>query len=167
MSNTTFQTIREKTSALKAQIATLQAEAAEQIKPLLQQFLADHPQVEAVQWHQYTPYFNDGDECVFRLGEIGFKFVGDDEEAGDYEDGFHEGFHNASPDGTTRGYSYRDSFDETGPSFAVCSRETEAACRALSSELSGMEDELKVLFGDHVEITVTKDGVDVSEYDHD
>ena len=30
-------------------------------------FFAANPQVKRVWWSQYTPYFNDGDECVFSV----------------------------------------------------------------------------------------------------
>lgn len=170
MTAITFESIRNRTQELQKQIAALQSEAAEQIKPLLQQFITDNPQVEAVRWHQYTPYFNDGDECTFRLGDAQFKFPGDDE-GGDYEDGFYEAFPNdLSDDGTLRGRRYESRgeprFYQSGPSLELCSLETGRVCEALANELSGLEDALKTLFGDHVKVTVTKSGVNVEEYDH-
>lgn len=53
------------------------------------------------------------------------------------------------------------------PGLEVCSIETQQACEQLSEELSGLEDALKTLFGDHVKVIVTKDGVEVEEYEHD
>jgi hypothetical protein len=143
---TTFDDIRSKTSALKEQITKLQAEAAEQIKPLLQQFIQDHPQVEEIKWTQYTPYFNDGEECVFRVHKPSFKFVGDDS---DYD---------TWTIGSNSKYS---------PSSEICSSETALACKALEEDLKSLEDELKLLFGDHAEVVVTKDGVEVGEYEHE
>lgn len=32
-------------------------------------FFAANPQVDGVLWSQYTPYFNDGDECVFGVND--------------------------------------------------------------------------------------------------
>ena len=29
-------------------------------------FFDKNPEISVVKWQQYTPYFNDGDECVFR-----------------------------------------------------------------------------------------------------
>ena len=161
----TFETIRAKTAALQEQIKALQAEAAEQIKPLLMQFITDNPQVEKVQWTQYTPYFNDGDTCEFRLNEPYFFFVGEDE---DEDDEGHYSFGNAIGNGV-RGYRYRGEFEAASylPTLEVCSFETQRACEALAKELSGLEDALKTLFGDHVKVIVTKDGVEVEEYDHD
>lgn len=165
---TTFETIRAKTAALQEQIKALQAEAAEQIKPLLQQFITDNPQVAKVFWTQYTPYFNDGDTCEFRLNDIQFLFTGEEV---DEDDEGHYSFGNAIRDGV-RGYRYdhRGGKFEPGswlPTLEVCSVETQAACEALQTELNGLEDALKTLFGDHVKVIVTADGVEVEEYDHD
>ena len=166
--NPTFEAIRQKTAALQEQIKALQAEAAEQIKPLLMQFITDNPQVERVQWTQYTPYFNDGDECTFRLNEPEFFFGGEESD----EDGYEEGttsFGNAIKDGV-RGYQWNsEPFrpSEYLPTLEACSVETQRACEALAKELGGLEDALKTLFGDHVKVIVTRDGVEVEEYDHD
>jgi hypothetical protein len=47
-------------------------------------FLAENPLVERVYWTQYTPYFNDGDTCYFRVKEPCFSVFGD-EDASEYE----------------------------------------------------------------------------------
>jgi hypothetical protein len=44
--------------------------------------------VESVRWTQYTPYFNDGEPCVFGANDCYVKLAGADEEAGDDGDGF-------------------------------------------------------------------------------
>lgn len=33
-------------------------------------FFEAHPEIKVVYWVQYTPYFNDGDQCVFNVGEV-------------------------------------------------------------------------------------------------
>lgn len=48
--------------------------------------VVEHPAVEYITWHQYTPYFNDGDPCTFSAGDINVKLTGVDE-GGDYDDG--------------------------------------------------------------------------------
>lgn len=44
------------------------------------------PELGLITWNQYTPYFNDGDECVFRVNDIFavHKEVFDDEEYSEY-----------------------------------------------------------------------------------
>src|SRR5688500_4573732 len=43
--------------------------------------------VEAVRWEQYTPYFNDGEACVFYPTEPRFKIAGMEKE-GDWYDNY-------------------------------------------------------------------------------
>jgi hypothetical protein len=140
-----FEQIRAKTAALNEQIAALQKEAAEMIKPMLSEFIKANPQVEQVYWTQYTPYFNDGDPCVFRVNEPYFVFIGDDEE---YD-------------------AWSISKSEYAPAQETCSAETAAACSALAKELASLDGPLETLFGDHVKVIVTAGGVDVDEYSHD
>ncbi len=35
-----------------------------------------HKLVTGVAWNQYTPYWNDGEPCTFRVGEVTFSFAG-------------------------------------------------------------------------------------------
>lgn len=119
-------------------------QAQEILAPGLKQFLHDHPDVEAIRWEQYTPYFNDGEECVFGVGELHYKLVGAEEDDEEFE--------------CLSTYGKPEGFDQQ-PWFIALS-ELEAA-------LSGSEDELKAAFGDHVRVIVTKEGVDVEEYSHD
>ena len=141
--------IRAKTASLNEQIAALRKEAADQVKPLLQEFMKDHPEVKGIKWAQYTPYFNDGDPCTFSVSAFGFFFEGDDLDGSHYDGEL-----------PWRGY---EGWDKAN----VCSLETHDACVALAKELGNMEDVLETLFGDHVSVSVTPDGVSVDEYDHD
>lgn len=52
----------------------------------LRQFLLDHPDIDKLAWHQYTPYFNDGDECIFRVFDLHAHIVSpvDQEEDGEH-----------------------------------------------------------------------------------
>lgn len=54
-----FKTFEAKKKALTEQ---LKQEFPALLKPLFEKY----PSVEKIRWAQYTPYFNDGDECVFR-----------------------------------------------------------------------------------------------------
>jgi hypothetical protein len=44
--------------------------------------------VDAIVWHQYTPYFNDGDPCVFHMSLNGFVFKSSQEEEEAEPEGF-------------------------------------------------------------------------------
>lgn len=149
-------------TSLKALIAK-QAEVKKEIKEngkeaLKEAFAAffdKNPQCKALRWRQYTPYFNDGDSCTFsvRDAEVSMDFTAED--AGDYEDGFD---------------SYSNYYDERGK-YADISRESIEAWKKATrdaDELVGCDEELfEMVFGDHVEVTATREGFDIDSYDHD
>jgi hypothetical protein len=108
-----------------------------EFKVIFKQIFDAYPSVKKVGWTQYTPYFNDGDACVFRVNDL---YVLDDTVDPDLEDEI---------------YEWKYSYEEY------------PLIEQLASVLSSSEDILLQLFGDHVLIIATKDGIDVSEYDHD
>ncbi len=52
------------------------------IRALFKDLFAAFPGMTAVEWAQYTPYFNDGDPCIFRLNDPYFRFVDMDPDIG-------------------------------------------------------------------------------------
>lgn len=42
------------------------------VKDVISEFMTKYPTVRAVRWHQYTPYFNDGDACTFTVGNMAY-----------------------------------------------------------------------------------------------
>ena len=45
--------------------AQLKEKGSKFFEPVFQKFFDSDPIIESVSWTQYTPYFNDGDECTF------------------------------------------------------------------------------------------------------
>lgn len=117
------------------------------ISPGLQLFMQEHPEIEALRWEQFTPYFNDGAPCEFGVRDLYYKLVGVDE-GGDYDDGFEYPSTYQKPDGFAEQQWFKDVSE-------------------LSEALQSAPDELLAAFGDHVRVIVTKSGVDVEEYEHD
>lgn len=120
-----------------------QEKFAELVRPLL-----DSDEVDAIRWAQYTPFFNDGDVCEFSTGELTMKLRGDDE-SGELDDGFmwsYEVRRNASCSATTKNY-----FAELGDALGV----------------GRFESFLYDQFGDHAEVTVTREKVTIESYDHE
>jgi len=106
-------------------------------KPLFEKY----PFVVAVKWKQFTPYFNDGDVCRFSVREMFFKLQDTAEDAGDYEDGFD--------------YSYG------------LKGEQKQAADAFEDVIGVDEETMEMVFGEHSEVTVDKDGITVEDYsDH-
>lgn len=152
------------------------------------------PEVEAVRWHQYTPYFNDGEACEFSIYEAHVKFAGDDD-SGESEDGFrdasgvyppgywetHERKHSTSQwNGVTRRYDYVVVAGDPNKAEAsykdldyyvngVLRKDIEAAHEAFNNAVgSGAHYvDLRKHFGDPAEVTATREGFDVEFYDHD
>lgn len=125
--------------------------AAELLKPALKLFMQEHTDVKAVGWTQYTPHFNDGDVCVFRVSDLYFSMekVSD---AGFYDEPWVE---------LDRDYKYQDTDN------IVISQKSHSALVKLGKLLSENEDALLAAFGDGVSVVVTAKGVEVEEYDHD
>jgi hypothetical protein len=135
----------------------------EELAPLVQAVL-DDPLIEEFGWNQYTPYFNDGEECVFGAMPPWFKTVGwepSEEDDGEY---LNEvlGVDYSHP---VLG-GFKDWRDET---YSGEHPATWKACRDLSAALQGGEFDhaLLDLFGDHAEIKVRRDGITVDTYHHD
>lgn len=120
-------------------------EAKAILAPGLQQFMKEHPEVTAIGWTQYTPYFNDGETCEFSVGEI-YASIAEERADSFYDEGWVE------------------LYNKTAEGFSDA---TWAALQGLNKTLSGAEYELLAAFGDHVKVVVTQEGVEVEEYDHD
>jgi len=105
-------------------------------KAFLKDWFEKHPNVYGVKWTQYTPYFNDGDACVFGLGGVySYKT----------KEAFESGDAPYDCDGAEEVYG-RGTFEET---------------------LDSIVDILEAAFGDHVEVSATRDEITVDEYSHD
>lgn len=141
-----LQKLNELSTAMEAARKAAMEHGAAVLKEAMTEFFTTHPKVLGIRWRQYTPYFNDGDECVFGYYDLAYKLG---EDGGDYGDGYTDLPWDAKelPEGLTKA-ALKD-------------------LRALNKALSNMEDTLKTTFGDHVEVTVTKAGVTVDEYEHD
>ena len=88
------------------------------------------PSLKAVNWRQYTPYFNDGETCYYSSCHKDPEIEGED-----------------------------------------CGRRTERYTNIKSDIrefMSLFDDDLMMdLFGDHVKIIVTKEGITVEDYEHE
>ena len=99
-----------------------------------------HPELLSVRWTQYTPYFNDGEECVFDKHANGYTVKdaeGEEHEIEEYGD-------------------EEDPIDMT-------------AIYASIREFPDIDADIyKAAFGDHAEVRLDRDGtVTVEAYEHD
>lgn len=134
----------------------------EDLQPLIRAVL-DDPEIVEFGWRQYTPYFNDGDPCVFSAMEPWFRLTTDPDD-GDFDTYDHE--IDQHPRLSTRRWVGGRHEDQVLSPEDAARRER---CAALSSAIDGGEFENVLLeaFGDHAEITVRRDGISVDFYSHD
>ncbi len=144
---TKYESAMEEYKAARAELERMRKAAvsvcANAFKEVLQETFDKHPWVESVSFTQYTPYFNDGDECTFSVHA--------------YYDALYinsESFYDA-------GYRY-------DPKNRTMSKETEQAYKDFSKVIESFADEdMKEMFGDHVKVTITRSGINVEGYSHE
>lgn len=104
-------------------------------------FFKKNTQVESLRWTQYTPYFNDGEDCHFGVGDTMVKVEG------------------------LKGEEYYDGYVQE---YEIDNLTLKKAVLDLSKELSNMEEVCLMAFGDHKEITAYPNGkITVIDYDHE
>lgn len=124
----------------------------------------DNPELRWFSWVQYTPYFNDGESCVFSvIDSIRYQWGGnpDDLEEIDYYD-FPEISKWDIP--YIRGEKESSWRSEIDPTEVLAADALEPVINLLSA----IDDDIFLeVFGDHAMVIVTKDGIDIEEYEHD
>lgn len=152
----------EELKQMNAELEELKAKHLERSKEMFikvtVKLFERHPKLESFGWNQYTPYFNDGDECVFSANYDYPEINGENADDMDFEKELVTDY-NGVKDSTGNYPKVKN------PNF---SPELAAAEKDVKEFLSNVDDSvLRDLFGDHVEITVTVNGTEVDEYEHD
>lgn len=148
-----------------------QQEGQALFKDAFLEFFDKNPNINAVMWNQYTPYFNDGDECVFSVTGPRFTNAKDDDLNDISSYGEYEGENETIwvTDGTSELTSDRPYYKKTQDKVAASGGVDIDSCIFLEKLFldDAMEEILKALFDDHNHIIATRSGFDVSEYEHD
>jgi hypothetical protein len=142
-----------------------------ELRPLLEAVLGDEL-IASFGWRQYTPYFNDGDACVFSVHGFWVATVNDDPDTrtdnedlyiGEYQYGAHKSLGQRQ-----RRWSH-DRGDVDLLPYEGSNEATYDRCYELSRAIEGghFDNVLLDAFGDHAEIKVTRDGITVDSYSHD
>lgn len=141
----TLRALAKKTEDLKKEVTKEATKAGKkEIKAHLDEIFKANPDIKGIRWKQYTPYFNDGDPCEFSVHEALVSFG--EETGGDYDDGYV---------GT---YELKERKHKSLKDIREFSD-------LIQSE--GMSSVMETVFGDHVQVTVTPEDVEVEEYSHD
>lgn len=132
------------------------------LEPILRDLL-DDPSIAAFGWTQYTPYFNDGEPCVFRVHEPWFRTPNDSEDLDRYELEI-----DSHPTlGTRRWNGTAKKFEPVERSTAVLETRDHCSAFAGALESGAFNRVLLEAFGDHAEVKITRDGITVDSYEHD
>jgi hypothetical protein len=134
----------------KAKRANLVKELQTEFPSLITPLLSQSKKIESIGWRQYTPYFNDGDECVFGVHNDDIYVNGEDQ----YDMPF---VRKTVWDGSKSVPN-----EEADPHEIDIVEQIEKVLQSIP------EDFYKDLFGDHTAVTIHKDGrIETEEYDHD
>lgn len=136
-------------------------EAQNTLSEVFKEFFENNPEVTAVGWRQYIPYFNDGEPCEFRsYAEYAWATNTKDYSSIDY--------------GEYNGEDDEESIWIDDPDYGCLNEElipeqVDQEMKEVREFLSKIPEEIyQDMFGDHVKVYVTRSGVEVVEYtDHD
>lgn len=143
------------------------------VKELVKDLFTKCPEVEAIRWNQYTPYFNDGDECVFNVHDPEFLLTStfqslqsQDSKLPEITEGEDEDF-DAEMDEEEEwvdgwGFEYGNKKKPGKYSKALIK-----AVEEFTDAFGQLQDVFETCFGDHVQVTCTRKKISVSEYSHD
>ncbi len=165
-----FTNLIQTKAAFEAARQKLNEDFKESIKTIFESFFAANPEVYAFAWTQYTPYFNDGEPCEFGVNEIyAYKDTDAVREALEASDrsifwGEIDSEDDEDCEVNTRDQKYDSHAKKMVP---VKLEQYEHNTADLIRALNDFNDEFQYAFGDHVSVVVTRDGIDVEDFDHD
>jgi hypothetical protein len=161
--------MKDKLELLKekqSQISNLKNDVIELSSGIFEEFykyiFEKYPTLESFGWTQYTPYFNDGDVTIFSANTDYLNINGE------YVDGSNwsqktKVLNWGTWNKDTKKYEGRVEEDNVDYDPIL----TEASNEIVNFLEQFDNDFYLIKFGDHAEITVNKNGVDISDYDHD
>jgi hypothetical protein len=139
--------IKEKQNQLKEELTSL---GQNFFKEAVKAYFEEFPFVKAFAWRQYTPYFNDGDACIFGVDV-------------DYPAMLFEGEENDF-DNQWGGEYYISPWNKPESDYT----EKDKAFTALRTILSSVDvDVYQAMFGDHIRVIVTRDKIETEYLEHD
>jgi hypothetical protein len=141
-------------TTLEEKLKEVQNQGKQAISEAFVEFFEKCPDVEAVRWSQYAPYFNDGDACEFSVHELEVRLK-------DEEDFADQWSLNYELNKSKHGGAFNREVDVEHPVVKIL----EPISDALQS--SAMSSTMEAIFGNHVQVTVTRDGMEIDEHDHD
>ncbi len=174
---------REKAEQARKQIEDARQQRASAIRDALEEgftpIFDEFPFLGSIAWTQYRPYFNDGDLCVFssQFTEPSLNSLKDIEDGTAVEYGYENGEDFNVKSGPTLGWGANErpnpDFD---PQYEACNKAVQEFCSLIAGDETRsysdatpttFDSALQQLFGDHAQITVTREGIEVDHYEHE
>lgn len=147
----------ELTALKEAYDSKLVEEGEDALKEVFKELFEKHPRLESVTWVQYTPYFNDGDQCYFSVHDFDASISGPEEEDEETDE--------EDEDLYDDDYTYGERLSTIAASEDPELQKLAEAVSELNGEIP--EDVLESVFGDHCKVVATRAGFNVIEYEHD
>jgi len=153
--------------ALHTFIEKLREVSKKAFTKLSKKLFKTYPELKSFGWCQYTPYFLDGDPCVF-FANTEYFIVNGCNQDGDAPDGDIKGV-----DIIAGSYEEHNKWDQKTKSFIRSKNELydprfEKIIDEIQSLLNVPEtNDFLEWFGDHAFVEITKSGISVSDYDHE
>lgn len=178
-------------NALEAELQKRREELSSSLRPKFHAAFLPvfdrNPGLETISFTAYTPYFNDGDECVFGVNEPEMAAFGMDLESWTAKKASEAAQFNRTGEvpqsvveaftGWAKGrYDSPEAYLRANAGdFLKLDDETLIAIGAIGDEFTAVQgiidavpnDVMKGMFGDHVKIVITREGAEAEEYDHD
>ncbi|NTF18062.1 hypothetical protein G6L37_06565 [Agrobacterium rubi] len=147
------------------------AQAQSIIKDVFADFFVKQPKVYGIGWTQYTPYWSDGEECKFSVNDIKLFLSEDSYNDDDYQEGDQDLHRDrAFYAGRNGDQDEVDEIDAKIASFGgdeVYNAAVLDFANIVSVLRSIRKEHMEMLYGDHVSVLYTAEGVTVAEYDHE
>lgn len=156
-----------KIDEIRNELKKAEQSASKDIMNILKELMQQNPLLAGIRWNQYTPSFNDGDVCEFGVNDLEYKFnLGTPSKSEDDED------YDNGEDGWFQDWDIDDDFfnkrvDILNHKQIPGLKKTIKDVNTVFEKLRSMESNLQQMFGDGVQITVTSEGVETEDYDHD
>ena len=146
LSNSLSEVAKQVETAKKA----LQADVRGAFEGAVKDYFSRAPEGCSFVWSQYTPYFNDGEPCYFRVNEVEVRVP------------LTEGETRAEEDDYGDRYAWGDNDQSEN-----LSKDLQEDALAISSFIERQDDLMETLYGDHAIVTLSAAGASIESYDHD
>lgn len=155
----------ERMKAVKKEMEEVaKTEGKAMVKSALKDIFDKFPEIKAIRWTQYTPYFNDGDACTFSVNEVELTFTENCDADADEDDEREDWKDSWSLKSAVEPYKGTSTLSPEDKKLYEAVLEE---INTLSSNLSAITDAMEIAFGDHVQVTATPKGLTIDEYEHD